>query len=70
MRQARSIPLDQVPPIPDAASASPSGTSGDVIYQSGVHRWRKDRNGKLLYYIRYATERLDRQEARYEAPRG
>lgn len=67
MRQPKAIPLDQVPEVTKAAVATPSGRVGDVVYADGIHRWRKNKDGKLLYYIRYANERLDRQDARYDS---
>lgn len=68
MRKATPVPLDQVPPVPAHIPGQPSGTSGDVVFEDGIHRWRYDKNGTLLYYIRYSDKR-DRQEAMYERRR-
>lgn len=63
-RKPERLPLDKVPPVPD--SAVPDGQqNGDRVFNVDVHRWRQDKHGVLLYYIRY-SEKRDRQEAIYE----
>lgn len=69
MRKAKALPLDQVPAVPDHVRGIPSGTGGDVIYDDGVHRWRFNKDNVLLYYIRYTSDRRDRQEAVYSTRR-
>lgn len=64
MRKPKPLSLEDVPPIPDRLVGTPC-SNGDLVYVDGVHRWRVNKDGKILYYIRY-TEKLDRQEAAYQ----
>jgi len=68
MRKPERITLEQVPEIPPDVVGIPSGSSGDVVYENDRDRWRKNKDGELLYYIRYAPNR-DKQEVIYERRR-
>lgn len=66
MKRLGTIPLDQVPPPPTGPGETQH--NGDVVYVSGLDRWRLNAAGEIVYFIRYESEREDRATV-YERPR-
>ena len=62
---AKAIALSEVPPVPKESVGTPQH-NGDVIHEDGVHRWRIDADGKIVYYIRYTSPKRVVREANYD----
>lgn len=67
MRRTGSVALDDVPEVPVEAERA-TQDNGDVVYAFALDRWRFSEAGKLIYWIRYETEKQD-SGVTYEAPR-
>lgn len=66
MARPKAMAATQVPPIPHGLTPEPSGD--DLVYTDGPHRWRQDKDGNLVYYVRY-DEDGNRAEVAYDGRR-